>query len=56
MKRLKAKELLKEVVEYYEGSGKYNFSHLQAPYREQESFDVWMNLLQDIKECIKYKK
>lgn len=51
-KKSKAIELLREVIRYSEGEGKYNFSHLSDYERSNESFDAWQKLSDEIKNFL----
>lgn len=45
--------LLQKVIAYYEGQGKYNFSHLSNYDRDNAAFDAWQEIRQEIKEALK---
>ncbi|MFH0938951.1 MAG: hypothetical protein V1899_06695 [Planctomycetota bacterium] len=45
----KGDELLREVIRYHEGKGKYNFSELSDEQRANAAFDAWMDLYNEIK-------
>lgn len=44
--------LLQKVIAYYEGQGKYNFSHLSDYDRDNAAFDAWQEIRQEIKEAL----
>jgi len=46
------RELLQEVIDYYEGQGKYNFDHLKAHDRANASWDAWEDIYGRIKGCL----
>ena len=46
-------ELLRRVIAYYEGRGKYNFSHLSNYDRDNAAFDAWQEIRQEIKEALR---
>jgi len=46
----KSNELLQKVIDYYEGKGEFNFSHLSDYDRSNASFDAWQLLINDMKE------
>jgi hypothetical protein len=46
------RELCAEVLAYYEGRGKYNFSQLSAYDRENAAFDAWQDIKQRLKEAL----
>lgn len=45
--------LLQKVIAYYEGRGKYNFSHLSNYDRDNAAFDAWQEIRQEIKEALR---
>jgi hypothetical protein len=45
--------LLQKVIAYYEGQGKYNFSHLSSYDRDNAAFDAWQEIRQEIKEALR---
>lgn len=45
--------LLPKVIAYYEGQGKYNFSHLSDHDRDNAAFDAWQEIRQEIKEALR---
>lgn len=46
------RDLCQEVLEYYEGRGKYNFSHLSPYDRDNEAFDAWQLIRERIKQAL----
>lgn len=42
--------LLSEVIRYYRGEGKYNFTKYDAQQRENEAFDAWQELSDRIQQ------
>ena len=44
-----ANSLLNEVLEYRNGEGKYDLSHIKHDLRENEAFDLWLDLESRIK-------
>jgi hypothetical protein len=46
-------ELARKVIMYYQGEGKYNFSHLPRYDRDNAAFDAWQEIRQEIKEALK---
>lgn len=50
------RDLCQEVLDYYEGRGKYNFSHLSPYDRDNEAFDAWQLIRQKIKQALTPKQ
>jgi len=46
------KDLIKEVIDYHEGNGKYNFSHLHWKVREDAMHDAWADIYDKLKEAV----
>ena len=51
-----AVELLREVIAYNEGDGKYKFDHLPSEQRQNEAFDAWQELRERIKAFLRSGK
>lgn len=47
------RELCQEVLDYYEGRGKYNFTHLSHYDRDNAAFDSWQDIRQRIQSSLK---
>lgn len=45
--------LLRKVIAYYEGQGKYNFSRLSNYDRDNAAFNAWQEIRQEIKEALR---
>jgi hypothetical protein len=50
------RDLCEEVLEYYEGRGRYNFSHLSPHDRDNAAFDAWQSIRQKIKQALTPKQ
>lgn len=46
------RDLCQEVLDYYEGRGKYNFSHLNPHDRDNAAFDAWQLIRERIKQAL----
>lgn len=46
------RDLCQEVLDYYEGRGKYNFSHLSPHDRGNEAYDAWQLIREKIKQAL----
>lgn len=46
------RDLCEDVLEYYEGRGKYNFSHLSPYDRDNEAYDAWQLIRERIKQAL----
>lgn len=46
------RDLCQEVLDYYEGRGKYNFSHLSPCDRDNEAYDAWQLIRERIKQAL----
>ena len=44
--------LIQEVVDYYEGNGKYNFSHLPDSERGIAALEAWEEIYSRLKEVL----
>jgi hypothetical protein len=49
------RDLCQEVLDYYEGRGKYNFSHLSSHDRDNEAYDAWQLIREKIKQALTSK-
>jgi len=48
----KSIELLQKVLNYYEGKEEYDFSGLDENDRNNEAFDAWIKISQEIKSYL----
>lgn len=46
------RDLCQEVLDYYEGRGKYNFSHLSPYDRDNAAYDAWQLIRERIKQAL----
>lgn len=46
------RDLCQEVLDYYEGRGKYNFSHLGPHDRDNTAYDAWQLIRERIKQAL----
>jgi hypothetical protein len=46
------RDLCQEVLDYYEGRGKYNFSHLSPHDRDNAAYDAWQLIRERIKQAL----
>jgi hypothetical protein len=46
------RDLCQEVLDYYEGRDKYNFSHLSPYDRDNEAYDAWQLIRERIKQAL----
>lgn len=46
------RDLCQEVLDYYEGRGKYNFSHLGPHDRDNAAYDAWQLIRERIKQAL----
>lgn len=46
------RDLCQEVLDYYEGRGKYNFSHLSPHDKDNEAYDAWQLIRERIKQAL----
>lgn len=46
--------LLREVIDYYHGLGKYDFSSTESSQRDNQAFDSWQVLKTEIESFLEY--
>lgn len=47
-----AKTLIKEVIDFHEGNGKYDFSKLHPELAANEANDAWQSIYKELKSFI----